>query len=153
MSRVLNHKCSCGYEYGVSFGHPEKSFTHKWVCEMCEAEHSHYVEEWISSKGSQNDVIIHNGDSTTLLRIFTSFSDSGKFIPLDILKWNEYEDLYEAAMFGGWLRLEDVSNQLSEKGHMIIYVWVESPCYGVMYQFGNYDNKTWHLYCKTPGYA
>ena len=151
MSSILNHKCDCGQEQYISFGHPQKSFTHKWNCEKCNTKHSQFVEEWISSKGKKNDEVIYKNDSISFLHILITTDKDMKVVPVDTLQWNDFRGRRDEEQHGGWLTLEEISNQLGNRG--VIYVWVESPLHGAIYQFGNYNNSDWQLYCKTPGYA
>jgi len=142
----------------VGFGHPENSFTYKWNCEKCGSENSCEIEEWVGSKGSQNHVQIFSNDRTAYVRIFcTPGLHEVKTIPLTLFEWRDFEDELSAEYFGQYLTLEDISDQLKQNAKSeyigIVYLWTESPLYGAIYQYGNYDDDIWHLCAKTNGYA
>ncbi len=55
----------------------------------------------------------------------------------------------------GCLSLESIEHQLFNLGYRpVIYVWVETPLEGVIYEFGNYStNFGWAIHGHTKGYA
>lgn len=165
MSRIITElkcdACSHKWEGYKSFGHPEKTFNYVWKCAKCGSQNSYTVEEWIKSEGSQNNVIVNLHDAVSFVRIFSFDKDSNAYaFPLISFVWKKFNDEESNDFLGGWLSLEDISDQIMQmrsKEHRndcsIIHVWVEGPLYGTIYQFGSYDETTWRLHSKTKGYA
>lgn len=155
MSRIItNLVCAkCNHEWNgyISFGHPEQDIEHKWVCENCGTENTEVVPEWINSKGPQNDKVVYLSDPTSILRIFDS--ELNKIDPTGF-NWEVFDDKDMQDDFGGYLTLGQISEQLNTvERHGCIYVWIESPLYGAIYEYGNYGDGIWRLHGKTNGYA
>lgn len=162
MSRIVTSMiCDhCGHEWQgyTSFGHPEKTIKHKWSCEKCGAENVYIVEEWIKSSGAQDNVRVYNNDTINILRIFRTDSEAIRCFSQKEFKWkamSKGDGMFEWA--DGALTLKDISDQIKRQNGTdyigVIYVWIETPLCGAIYQYGNYDDNAWRLYCKTPGYA
>ena len=161
MSRILTElecrHCKTTTPIHISFGHPENTFHHKWTCGVCGKENLIEVKEWIPSTGSQNEVEVYKSDPTSTVRVFSfGWSDLATTYPLSTFQWKDFRDPRQTEELGGWLRLKDISDQLKERTEPcigVIYVWVESPLYGAIYQYGNYCDDEWLLHAKTKGYA
>lgn len=158
MSRIITEltckHCDHTKETYVSFGHPDSDFDFPWTCDKCGKDNAEHIKAWIDVKGPKNDAVIYQDNSCDNVKIFNS--DMTVF-STDKFQWNLFEDEQEAECFGGYLTLEDISGQIKKllKSEYIgvIYVWVESPLYGVIYQYGNYNDGMWRVHGKTNGYA
>lgn len=105
-----------------------------------------------------DDTVIDITENITGIRIIAD----NKIIDAETLTWEEYElepeegyeEYYDPDFKGKRITLGEISRQLRKrriKG--VIYVWVEDPLIGVIYQHGNYDPKEWVKHGITKGYA
>ena len=165
MSRIITDmRCdSCGTVWHgyISFGHPESNFDYIWTCEGCGCKNKQVVKAWvdITDQSGCNDVEICRDDPTTIVRIFMGHDILRSFQFTDF-EWREYDGEDAEPMtecFGGYLTLEDIGDQIRmmlKSAHVgVIYVWVEHPLDGVIYQYGNYSDDIWRKHGKTNGYA
>lgn len=84
------------------------------------------------------------------LKILITMGEEIKNINTSQLSWkNSNSDE------GKYLTLKEISDQvfiMHERG--VLYVWIENPSNGVIYQYGNHnDYPHWELHGKTKGYA
>ena len=71
-----------------------------------------------------------------------------RIVPNESLRWNDPEEEF------GWLTLNEIRDQLEDMGiENVIYVWEDTPLRGTIYQYGNYNPKTWEEYGQTKGFA
>ncbi|WP_312694088.1 hypothetical protein [Caproiciproducens sp.] len=79
-----------------------------------------------------------------------------KTIPHSFFKWNE-PSTEESEWITGYLTLKNISDQIREKlGHLsgVVFVWIEHPLRGEIYQIGNYpDCDFWIENGTTKGFA
>lgn len=95
-----------------------------------------------------NDTVIFIFDGMNSACIFTKNINSIETIPVEKLKWHEDED------DGKYLTLQEIGEQVrSLCDDPVIYVWVDTPLEGVIYQTGNYQTDDWIEHGKTMGYA
>lgn len=99
-------------------------------------------------------------DDTTIYRndmggysscIFQKGITSVQTIPADMFSWNHDDNLEE------YLSLREIWEQAQKflgRRHPVLYVWVDSPLRGEIYQCGNCpENPHWILHGVTEGYA
>lgn len=68
----------------------------------------------------------------------------------DELKWHKLHKNSKER----YLTLKEIYQQLKEKGYEgVIYVWIETPLGGTIYQCGNYEEGQWIKHGNTRGYA
>lgn len=106
-----------------------------------------------------NDLRVYrnaNGVETTC--IFFKDINSITSVPVDSFKWHtdDGEDEFEREN-NSWLTLQEIGEQvraLKLSDFNVIYVWVDTPLEGYIYQTGNYPGDTsWVLHATTRGYA
>ena len=52
------------------------------------------------------------------------------------------------------LTLKEISQQLLRLGYKsVLYVWEETPLEGTIYQYGNYEDRSWVIHGTTKGFA
>ena len=96
-----------------------------------------------------NDTVIYLFDGIGTACIFTKGTNSVETIPAENLEWHENEDE------GKYLTLQEIGEQVrSIIDDPVIYVWVDTPLQGVIYQTGNYHGSdAWIKHGTTMGYA
>ena len=96
-----------------------------------------------------NDIIIYLFDGNESACIFTKNINSIETIQAEKLEWHEDEDADK------YLTLQEIGEQVrSICDDPVIYVWVDTPLRGVIYQTGNYSGSdAWIEHGTTMGYA
>ena len=96
-----------------------------------------------------NDTVIYLFEGSESACIFVKDINSIETIPADKLDWHEHEDS------GKYLTLQEIGEQVrSFYEDPVLYVWVDSPLRGVIYQTGNYsESDAWIEHGTTIGYA
>ena len=103
-----------------------------------------------------NDKLVPRMDGVSSDCIFVKDICSIYSIPPGMLKWHtdDPSGFYES---GEYLSLQEIGEQVRKLygGHMLpLYVWVDSPMHGEIYQTGNYPgDDSWTLLGQTKGYA
>ena len=103
-----------------------------------------------------NDTIIFRMDGASSACIFLKEACSIQTIPSEKFKWH-CDDGGEFEELGDYLTLQEIGDQVREmfRGHTpVLYVWVDHPLRGEIYQTGNYPgDDAWILHGETKGYA
>lgn len=98
-----------------------------------------------------NDMAVYRNDGIEYACVFTKDINSISSIDPDKLDWHKDAEDVE------YLTLQEIGDQvyiLSGGIMPVLYVWVEGPLRGEIYQTGNYPGcDDWILYGKTNGYA
>ena len=92
--------------------------------------------------------IIWRSDGVTSLKITVD----DEHCPDSDLEWNINEEAAQETGDGGWLTLNEISDQIKELGlGQIIEVRQENTMYGAIFQFGNSADE-WREQATTVGY-
>ena len=98
-----------------------------------------------------NDMVVYRFGGMKSARVFTTDINSIESIDPDKLNWHKDDE------DGEYLTLQEIGDQvraLSGGIMHVLYVWVEGPLHGEIYQTGNYHGcDAWILHGKTNGYA
>ena len=94
-----------------------------------------------------NDTVIYaDGSAESLVKIIVE----DKILNHDTLKWPKEKYNYPTQ----YLTLNEIQKQLEALyGDTVIIVFDESPLYGTIYRYGNYDPCEWEKYGTTKGFA
>lgn len=105
-----------------------------------------------------NEITIYKDAPMECAYIFIKDASGNiKSIPHDFFKWNEPDTEDDAEWISGYLTLQNISDQIDEKFGRLpgaVFVWVEHPLHGEIYQIGNYpDCNFWIKNGTTKGFA